>query len=81
MDLSAYNIPLGVGLILLGIGVTLFALLKQNDAQTFICPRCECVFNREQMSEKKCPSCNAELEPLEGFYERHPEKKDEGQKL
>jgi hypothetical protein len=41
-----------------------------------ICPECEMVFDDLGRSESICPNCNVELEPLDGFYDRHPEKRD-----
>lgn len=39
-----------------------------------ICPSCQKQY--PEASKALCPSCNASLEPLNGFYERHPELKD-----
>ncbi|WP_031484447.1 hypothetical protein [Maridesulfovibrio frigidus] len=43
-----------------------------------ICPKCERVFLKGENPDKHmCPDCKVELEPLEGFYDRHPELKDD----
>jgi hypothetical protein len=42
-----------------------------------ICPECERVFLKGENPDKSmCPDCKFVLEPLEGFYARHPELKD-----
>nr|WP_321260332.1 hypothetical protein [uncultured Pseudodesulfovibrio sp.] len=41
-----------------------------------ICPKCETAVDFRNVGNHTCPKCQTELEPLEGFYERHPELKD-----
>ncbi|SDK73738.1 hypothetical protein SAMN05660337_1044 [Maridesulfovibrio ferrireducens] len=42
-----------------------------------ICPMCEKVFMLGQApKDQNCPKCTYPLEPLKGFYDRHPELKD-----
>ena len=38
-----------------------------------VCPKCEEPYMENTQPENKCPRCHVELEPLPGFYERHPE--------
>lgn len=62
-------------LIAFGIGYLLIKLKCAQHDSTVICPRCKTAFNNRRMS--RCPHCDVDLEPLEGFYDRHPELKDE----
>ncbi|SDK48799.1 hypothetical protein SAMN05660337_0611 [Maridesulfovibrio ferrireducens] len=42
-----------------------------------ICPNCEQVFLKgEKPNNNLCSKCKVQIEPLEGFYKRHPELKD-----
>lgn len=41
-----------------------------------ICPQCESVFSKWEFKDGRCPHDKAELEPMNGYYERHPERKD-----
>ncbi|WP_319759023.1 hypothetical protein [Maridesulfovibrio sp.] len=42
-----------------------------------ICPKCQKVYMAGKAPDNAaCDSCGAKLEPLEGFYERHPELKE-----
>ncbi|WP_432735883.1 hypothetical protein [Maridesulfovibrio sp. FT414] len=42
-----------------------------------ICPKCQKVYLAGQApADAKCEPCGISLEPLEGFYKRHPELKD-----
>lgn len=46
---------------------------KYKKDQYLICPKCQNVVESFQAIEGKCLKCGADLEPLTGFYERHPE--------
>ncbi|WP_163350129.1 hypothetical protein [Desulfovibrio sp. JC010] len=42
-----------------------------------ICPKCETTFTAVRIpANKACAKCGLLLEPLKGFYDRHPELKD-----
>ncbi|MGE4505485.1 MAG: hypothetical protein AB7D51_09075 [Desulfovibrionaceae bacterium] len=41
-----------------------------------VCPECESVFPIEQYRDGTCPHDGSPMEPLEGYYERHPERRD-----
>jgi len=47
----------------------------KNNIATYICTKCRQSIHYTQAKEK-CPTCGVELEPLDGFYNRHPELKD-----
>lgn len=76
-DESAYNVPLGIGLTLLGVVMVLVALRKgQRDyKEVFACPECETALPLAEAGDAVCPKCGARMEPLKGFYDRHPELK------
>ncbi len=72
---------------LLGIGLFLFGLLfiwsgfrkkgKYYLGSLYMCIKCrEPVYGRSA-PDLKCQRCGMNLEPLKGFYERHPELKDD----
>ncbi len=42
----------------------------------YICPVCKEVSEQAESNEIKCSMCSEPMEELNGFYERHPEKKD-----
>ena len=41
------------------------------------CYQCGKVFKLDSLADHKCNSCNLKLEELEGFFERHPEFKEQ----
>lgn len=47
--------------------------MKENDI--YICPVCLNTSYMKDVPELKCSVCKVSLETLDGFYERHPEKK------
>jgi sulfite exporter TauE/SafE len=66
----------GIVLIVFGVlsfGVGLFTHRKIN--VKYICYRCEKIVNHSADEKKVCDNCRTQLEPLKGFYDRHPEKK------
>lgn len=68
----------GVGLFLIFFGL-LYRFPKKYHEQGTICPKCQTPFGIGQdraPKSGKCPDCNVEIEPLDGFYDRHPELKD-----
>jgi len=86
-SLHIWDIPvlfpkaLGAVLIVSGVFTLVFLWQKGKDKETAdnasvrICPKCEEVVAYYE-KQRTCPVCNIKLEPLEGFYERHPELKD-----
>ncbi|MBI9112830.1 hypothetical protein [Maridesulfovibrio ferrireducens] len=46
-----------------------------------ICPKCETTFIKgSPVPDSICPKCKIQLEPLDGFYERHPSLKNVAEK-
>jgi hypothetical protein len=41
-----------------------------------ICPKCDSVFPISHFRKDKCPHDGTTLEPMKGYYQRHPEKRD-----
>ncbi|GAB7021811.1 hypothetical protein JCM12178A_03690 [Salidesulfovibrio brasiliensis] len=80
-DLSGYNVPLGIVVIMYGAYALTADMLPNHKESLLLCPKCESTFRHSQTPDGKCPSCKVDVEPLEGFYKRHPEKKGEKQKL
>ncbi len=48
--------------------------IKEQES-VLMCPICVRLYQKKDVHELKCPSCNENLEKLKGFYERHPELK------
>jgi len=72
-DLSELNIPIGIVLVLVGSIFIWSVLRNRNRMGTggfLICPRCEAIYNKAEISEKTCPKCKVNLEELKGFYEK-----------
>lgn len=53
--------------------------MSQKEKETWICVNCkepvEKEENQEKTAEQTCQKCGGKLEVLEGFYDRHPEKR------
>lgn len=79
IDIRPFQIPVAISST--GIGLYLFwasfTSKRYDGNDVLMCPRCNGSFERKNVQENKCPKCDVDLEPLEGFYERHPEMKDE----
>lgn len=43
----------------------------RKDGDISVCPKCSATYPRTK-DGKPCPKCGGNIEPLEGFYERHP---------
>ncbi len=82
--LYGYPISRGSGVIVLSFGVVLIfygcfrkVRDKRGDEEFLICPSCQKPFNENDVSENQCPTCETDLEELRGFYQRHPELKEQ----
>lgn len=75
-DWSAYNVPLGAIVAIIGVFMFIIAFRKgQMRRPVLMCPKCEKPYSLS-LKTRICPTCSSDLEPLDGFYERHPELKD-----
>ena len=64
-----------IALIAFLIAYVFHGWLKGNSTY-LICFKCQTPYDKNNINNNLCPSCNVELEPIKGFYERHPELKD-----
>lgn len=69
---------------LLGLAVAFFlgALwwrLSRKEKETFICSRCQVPGDREAETDGQkeiiCQKCGGKMEPIDGYYERHPDRR------
>jgi len=69
---------------LLGLAVafflgTLWWRLSQKEKETFICSRCQEPVDRETESDVQkeitCQKCGGKMEQIEGYYDRHPDRR------
>lgn len=78
-DFTQVKWPFSIFLTLIGLAFLVISLRKTNNscANAFlICSNCKGVFDKRNLSANQCPRCGESLESLEGFYERHPERKE-----
>ncbi len=84
-DFTEIKWPLGGGLIILGAFFVWSSFRKKtieaekkakDDKKVLMCPKCIKPFYKKNCENLKCPDCQAPLEELSGFYERHPEFRD-----
>lgn len=78
-DFSGIKYPLSLSAIAIGsYCVYVGARAYYSDeymVDTWICPKCEELFKFAEKDKHYCSKCDISLERLEGFYDRHPEKK------
>lgn len=70
-------ISLGIVLLIWGYrrGHKIKELFTTDDV-FLMCPKCGEPYNSLDVKNNMCPTCRIDLEPIEGFYSRHPEFKD-----
>jgi len=76
VNLSGYNKPFGIAFVVVGLIFVRWSFDKKYQTArniVQICPKCEEPPVLTGPSGMRCPKCGAELEPVKGFYERHPE--------
>ena len=66
------------GLSIIGIFMIIASLRpsKRDYKAMYVCPKCESLKPFGEVKDEVCPVCGVKMEPLKGFYERHPERKD-----
>lgn len=78
-DFSEVKWLFGGALITIGL-LFIYSSFKTKEKryeQLMMCPKCVKPFNKKDCPGLACPECQEALEELEGFYERHPELKDQ----
>lgn len=76
IDLGNVRGPLAIAAIGAGIYSIWLAFTSKRHDGYYMCIRCDETFTADEANNKQCPRCQHELEPLEGFYDRHPEMRD-----
>ena len=79
IDFGRANTLIGYIFIIIGFSFFLFYLrAKSGDFEDkfMICIKCGELHRQKDYSDSHCRKCGAELENLEGFYDRHPEFKN-----
>ena len=58
---------------------TLWWRLSQKEKEALICSSCQKLLDREAESDLKkeitCEKCGGKMEPIEGYYDRHPDRR------
>lgn len=66
-------------LILSGLALIWVGIRPKNKgsrkSSTMVCPKCESPYDVRKHRATTCDTCDVSLEPLKGFYDRHPELK------
>lgn len=77
-DFMGYHVPFGIFLIIVGLFIILASAFGKRYAgeDILMCAQCNKPYERKNTQNHMCPKCHVELEPLDGFYDRHPELKD-----
>ena len=77
IDYTGMQKPMGIFMILVGI-MCFFGSVWISSNREYICVECEHLahFPFDKKRTYHCSQCGGSMEELEGFYERHPEKKD-----
>lgn len=72
--------PLGFFFIIWGIYFT-YKIFSTRTIEmiNYKCPACGSIFEKEKKQNIRCDECSSLMEELEGFYDRHPEFKDDKQ--
>ena len=66
-----------VGVFFIFLGIQFLRTIPKGPFKKniFICPQCQEIQDPHDQQNPACPICHINLEPLSGFYERHPELK------
>ena len=84
LDFTDIKWPFGGGFIVVGVFSIWSSFRKKTieeeqkikeEKKVLMCPQCLKPFYKRDCNDLKCPQCQATLEDLSGFYERHPELK------
>ena len=76
--------PLGIFFILAGILIAVNGIKTKKEkieGAIYKCLKCGAIEKGYQLDQKRCKICNSySFEKLEGFFERHPEYEEEGER-
>ena len=78
-DFHGNPVPGFVGYPLAALGLMFihYGVSTKKITQFAICPECQASFYAKDVHHNRCPECNGTVEDLDGFYQKHPELKDE----
>ena len=80
VHLGKAALPVAIAIIIFGLGILFIAIGKSfsyNGEKYLVCPKCHQEYGTKDVVNSNCPECKCELEDLDGFYDRHPELKQE----
>lgn len=80
IDFTGFNIFYGIFVIITGVlliwsGINKSTKLDNNEI--LMCPICGKPIISKAAPDKLCPACNVHLEPLQDYYKRHPEQRND----
>ncbi len=76
VDMPGRWMGVGFGLFFIFLGL-LYKFPKKYHEEGLICPKCLTPYGLGRAPKSgKCKDCDVELEPIDGFYDRHPELRD-----
>ncbi len=76
IDLTGFNVPFGVAVIIFGLLFIFFELTKDRSKEIdkyLVCPKCQTPYKKSKIQIYECPNCKVPLEDLKGFHDRHPD--------
>jgi len=65
------------GVAFLLYGVFTKEIPKEPHEDFVICPDCRNSFYAKDVHQNQCPECEGTVEDLDGYYERHPDQREE----
>lgn len=83
VSFGPYHRYLGISIFVIGLAFIFLCLTakargyKEVEDTFVICPKCRDSFYERDVKEKICPKCKIKVEDVKGFYERHPDLKEE----
>lgn len=75
IDMAFVRIPFGIVANVLGVYFlwSAFIVEKGKPVGVHMCVKCETPANPADFEDLRCPQCGGHMEPIKGFYDRHPE--------
>lgn len=79
IDMSPFQTPVSIAAV--GVGAYLvwssFVGRRYDGNDVLMCPKCGNSVMKKEVQDGICPACEGVLEPIEGFYDRHPDLDEE----